>query len=354
LNGEHCLDCGREFGLQPVSLTKYALLKYFLIIIFLIPLIVFVPPVITITKSADEDVISRSSGKSGEINVLPDIGGGYTATFDFRDEDFEKLSGQDASIFYYYHNTVNVTDPIIWVGLEIGNTKACLHPWEVCLIDFARTPIVEKYSLRDVHILENPPLSARYFSYFDKRYNTSQVILYWYTRSGFITENGYSEKWVKLSLIQYIESEDEVESVEQKLLPIAEKIAQHWNPMSEWSGMLLFIVKNSYVIIPLIISMCVLLVIMYFHSLSKQKLNAKEIFTKITFIDDRMILKALKETNKMPYETNIALNYKNITGKDIDLNILYTKIIDAEKSGLVKRKIFNIDDEPYCGWVSLL
>ena len=128
---------------------------------------------------------------------------GYDVRFVFRDIEFEKVSGQNASLLFQY-SPDNTNKPIVWVGLEIGTTKGQLHPWEVCLITYPTTSgrevKVTQLDLRDVHIFENPPITARYFVFKNKNAEETQVILYWYTRSLFKIGDDYQEKWTKISV----------------------------------------------------------------------------------------------------------------------------------------------------------
>jgi exosortase len=129
-------------------------------------------------------------------DVLPDIKG-YQARFVYRDTEFEKVSGQNASLIYQYISS-DQGKPIIWIGIEIGASMNNLHPWEVCLITWpeskGREPGVEKLDLTNIQILENPPLTGRYFAfrYFDS--DTIQSIIYWYSQAQFETDAGYERK----------------------------------------------------------------------------------------------------------------------------------------------------------------
>ena len=42
--------------------------------------------------------------------------------------------------------------------------------------------------------------------------------------------------------------------------------------------------------------------------------------------------------------------FKQLTGKDIDLNNLRRKLIDAEESAIISKKITKINDNPYITW----
>ena len=46
----------------------------------------------------------------------------------------------------------------------------------------------------------------------------------------------------------------------------------------------------------------------------------------------------------------VASKYREITGKDIDIYELHEKLEEAERSGLVTRKLVSIHDEPYLSW----
>ena len=88
---------------------------------------------------------------------------------------------------------------------------------------------------------------------------------------------------------------------------------------------------------------------------TKKKNNAKHIHSQISEPEDRNIIDSIKALEKeIATEIKIASKYKEITGKNINPEILYNKLIEAEESNIIKKKIININDEPYLTWKSNL
>jgi len=87
---------------------------------------------------------------------------------------------------------------------------------------------VTQLDLRDVQILENPPILARYFAFQYTKYPETQVVLYWFETSIFMTNNTAEQKHVKISLIAYPDTPQEIAEAENQLLPFARAIVNYW------------------------------------------------------------------------------------------------------------------------------
>jgi len=93
--------------------------------------------------------------------------------------------------------------------------------------------------------LQNPPLTARYFAFQDTKTNLTQVILYWYENALFNTGSSTEQEHVKISLIAYAKTPEEVPNIEEQLLPFAKAIANYWQPIKTWSQIALLISQNN-------------------------------------------------------------------------------------------------------------
>lgn len=120
----------------------------------------------------------------------------------------------------------------VWITVEVAQTRSSIHRWEVCLITWPQThgsqPSVTQLDLRDVQILENPPILARYFAFQYTKYPETQVVLYWFETSIFMTNNTAEQKHVKISLIAYPDTPQEIAEAENQLLPFARAIVNYW------------------------------------------------------------------------------------------------------------------------------
>ena len=350
----HCIDCGKILKTNPDRLSLRDAIKTIFIITITISLLFIQVPVFALTEGATEVFVQGPTGTQ-TTKILPEIKG-YDVRFVYRDTEFEEISGQNASLLFQY-SPETTSKHIIWVGLEIGPTKGQLHPWEVCLITWPQTHggevRVKQLDLRDIHILENPPITARYFAFQRKDSNETQVVLYWYTRSLFKTGEEYQQKWTKISVIQYTYNPEEYRNIEEELLPVAKAIANYWQPITNWSWISITIAKNGPTMITTSAALLIGVLTTTLYLETKKKNNAKHIYSQISDPEDRNIIDSIKVLEKeIATETKIASKYKEITGKNINPDILYNKLIEAEESNIIKRKIININDEPYLTWKS--
>lgn len=350
-DGIYCLSCGKILNPPHVVITQRDIIKLATILFVVASLLYIQVPVFALTQSAAEVFIKKPTGEEVSTEILPELEG-YTLRFISRDHEFENISGQDASLTFRY-STEDWTELPIWVGLEIGSTKSCLHGWEVCLITYPQGGEVKvtQLDLRGIHLLDNPPLPARYFVFQEKDSDFTQVVLYWYTNSIFKTNEGYEKKFSKISVIKYTQNPQEYKIIEAELLPIAEDIANYWRPITSWSWISLTIAKNGLIIITTTVALLFGVIDITLYLQKKNKNNAKHIYTQISEPEDRYIIDSIKELeNEMATEIKIASKYNEITGKNIETERLHNKILEAEELNIIKRKILNINDEPYMAW----
>ena len=348
-----CMDCGKILKTNPNKFTKTDVIKTTLILAITISLLTIQVPVFALTEGAAEVFIQKPTGEQITTKILPEIEG-YQVRFIHRDVEFEKISGQNASLIFQYLPETQ-SKQTVWVGLEIGSTKGSLHPWEVCLITWPQTHGgevgVTQLDLRDIHLLDNPPLSARYFAFQKKGSNNTEVILYWYTRSIFKTKEGYQQKWSKISVIAYTHNPKEYRAVEDEILPVSIAIANYWNPITTWSWAALTIAENGPT---LITTTCIILLGTLLFNLyleRNRRKNVKHVYNYISNPDDRQILDSIIELKKqLATHALIASKFKELSGRDIDIETLDIKLSQAEAAGLIQRKIININDEPHTIW----
>jgi hypothetical protein len=174
----------------------------------------------------------------------------YTLEFVARDSQFEKEAEQNASLVYAYIN--DQRGETVWVAVEVASTRTSLHRWEVCLISMPQTqgyqPSATQLDLRDVQILQNPPIIARYFAFEYIKYDQTQVVLYWFEISIFNVSGTFQQSYVKISLITYPNTRQNITDAESRLMPFAVAIANHWQPMKTWTQIMVFLSQNSGVL----------------------------------------------------------------------------------------------------------
>ncbi len=347
---DSCEKCAKVLRVPQMHLSNYFQIKSLLIFLVIVLLLTIQVPVFVFSEKGAE-VSSLGYPSETPIAILPNIDG-YELDFSYRDSEFEKISGQDASLMYIYRPD-NLSKPNIWVGLEIGKTKAILHSWEGCLITWpsfhGKEVQVAQLDLRDIRLNENPPLTARYFAYYWPESFEAQVVLYWYTASVFHTPNGFQEKYVKISVIEYPIDPSYYQIAENEIYPIAQAIANYWEPTNEWTQIALIVAENGPKLLFLMLSTFIGInayVILY------KRNRRKKIMTLISRLEDPLekgLLIMLSKDNVIKTLPILTSQLKNIQN-NLHEKTIYEKLKQAEKTGVVRRKISNINDDPYLTW----
>ena len=129
-----CPNCGKLFKHPKTKLNKADITKIAGIAIIVVMLLSIQAPVFALTQGPAQVMIQTPSGV--QINtsnsMLPNIPG-YTLNYDYRDTQFEQLSGDDAALVYSY-SSPNETTSSVWVAIQIAASVTSEHPWATCLI----------------------------------------------------------------------------------------------------------------------------------------------------------------------------------------------------------------------------
>jgi len=354
-----CFACGKLLKNMNIEISKRDVSKIAALLISAILITTLQVPVFALTQGPAEVIIQSlvdQLSNQATTQVLPEIPG-YTLQFSYRDKKFEELSRLDASLGYVYV-PLEKTEAKIWVIIDIAKSRPSLHPWEVCLITWPQEhgyqPGSKQLDLRDITLLQNPPITARFFAFEHIKSNTTQVVLYWYESAPFNTTQGSQQEHVKISLITAANKPEEIHETENRLLPIGEAIANYWQPIKTWSQIALTIAQNGaqLTIIPIFL----LATTLTYHYLKnrERKKSKQNFYHKLALKEDRLILQAAHQAAKedKPTGNTIATHYQKIIGKPIEPEFLHKKLNEAEKAGLIKRDITSKEDEPTLIWKS--
>jgi len=340
-----CEACGRLLKTITAKISKRDISKItpLLLIISLIAFFQF--PVFTLSKFPAEVILSSPIEGNKATQILPQINN-YTLMFLFRDEATEASTGQDANLRYAYFPNETSKRPVE-VYVEIADAKKKLHGWDKC---FAASWRVTLYDSKEVQLIENPPLIAQSFAFQEKGSLAINVVVYWYEKSLFIVNSTVEEKFVKISLMSVVDDlSDRPAMEEEQLLPIAGEIVRYWQPVKQWSQIVLTFAKYRN---ELFTVMLISVVALISSRIARSYLNKKSlyhVYSKITSETDKQILKAASQT-KIPTAEQIASTYHTISGKNMKLGELIEKLGQAEKAGLVKKEILNFEDNPLLVW----
>lgn len=352
LQESFCHNCGRLLQYPKIELRRIDLGKIFAVLAAVSFLILVQAPVFAVTQGPAKLIIQTPTGEQGNIQVLPQIAG-YNLSFIFRDRDFENRSHQDVSLMYLY-NPQDRTKENVWVVIEVAQTRSSLHRWEVCEIIWPTThgyePSVQQLDLRDIQILENPPIMARYFAFQYKGSNDTQVVLYWFETSTLMINDTLEQKQVKISLISYPSSPQEIGETENDLMNFSPAIAGYWQPTKTWTQIALMISKNGLALSSISTALTVCMILLSALDAVRRRKAIARTYSKLPD-EDRQIVDAVQKTEKKSMATlqKIAAAYSSTPP---DLKILNERLDRAEEAGLIGRKIVNRYDEPMQIWKS--
>jgi exosortase/archaeosortase family protein len=347
-----CHNCGRLLQYPKTELRRIDIAKIFAVLAAVSFLVWIQAPVFAVTQGPAKLIIQTPTGEQGNPQILPQIAG-YNLSFIFRDKDFENASNQDASLIYLY-NPQDRTKENVWASIEVAQTSSSLHRWEVCEITWPISqgyePNVVQLDLRDIQILENPPIMARYFAFQYKSSNDTQVVLYWFETSTLMINDTLEQKQVKISLISYPNSPQEIEETENNLMNFAIAIAGYWQPTKTWTQIALMISKNGLALSSISATLTVCMILLSALDVVRKRKTITRTYSKLSD-EDRQILDAVQKTEKKSTATmqKIAATYSSTP---LDLKTLNERLDRAEQAGLIRRQIISKYDEPMQTWKS--
>lgn len=346
-----CPTCGKLIKYPQTRPKKTDAVKIVATGAVIILLLLIQVPVFAVTQGPAQVLIQTPSGQQGNSQIFPQVSN-YTLQYLYRDTAFENLSGQDLSLIYSY-TPQDPENDTIYVGFEMAQIQWHLHSWEYCLtvprVDFQ--PSVEQLDLRDVQILQNPSIFARYFAFKDKSSNQTEVVLYWYEDSIFATNGTSQEKYVEISLIGYPDATQNVTDMENKLLPLAIAIVNYWQPIRMWTPIAIFLSRNAFALAEVTSILLAATVVFYTFENLKQRRATAVAYEKLS-LNDKSVIDSIAETEKTANPTlqAIAKTFRGKTGQRIDKEDLLLRLSGTENAGIIRGAIANVQDEPTYVW----
>jgi hypothetical protein len=310
-------------------------------------------PVFALTQGPPIVIVNTPSGQQISTSILPEIAG-YNLYFSYRDKEFEEIAEQDMALVYSYVPIEQSNKPM-YVVIEMAQTRSSLHPWEVCLITWPAThgyqPSVTQIDLKDIQLIQNPPIISRFFVFNYTATNQTQAVLYWFESAIFTANATSQQKHVKISLITYPENPDDLPLMEQQMVTIGTAIASYWEPIKTWSQIALLLSQQGAYLALTISALLIPLAILYILQERKQRKANTAAYQKLP-TQNKQIIDAVLETEKTTTPTlkAIATTYKNKTTQPIEEQKLLQKLSETEKIGIVKGYIANKHDNPTQIW----
>jgi exosortase len=357
---DFCSNCGKIGKQTKTKLNKVDLAKIASITIVIALLLSIQAPVFALTEGPAQILVQTPSGLQPNTQSLPlpQIAG-YNLSYVYRDSNFEKLSGEDASLVYAYGST-EPNKPTIWVAVELAQTTGPLHRWETCLINYPISqglqPKVTQLDLTDIQTQANPPIIGRYFAFQYQNTNQTQVVLYWYTTATFNADNQTQQKHVKLSLITYPKNSEDIKTYEELLLPIAQSINDYWEPIKTWTTIALTISQNGLTLSAISIALLAVLVCYRVFLNFQDKASLLTLYGKLP-TQKQQLIQAVANAKRQgnPTTNGIAEEIAKLTNNpETNLTQLALELEEAERVGLIEKDLINKEDKPAYAWKSLL
>jgi len=281
----------------------------------------------------------------------------------YRDSRTEEILKQDAALAFAYisQNTpTNGTYAYIFVGVQISTGR---HTWESSLITWPAKygrPTATVLDLRDVQIHQNPTLTARFFAYQRPNSNLTEVVLYWFERVPFKINSVWDMRNVQISLwvssydlarAGLISSPNDFTGVEKVYLPVAQNIANYWQPIKTSSQITAIITQYRDTIVITATILLIGTIILYALDRRRERKANFNAYQKLSK-PNKQIIDILTQTEKTttPTLNAIAAKYQNTTGENIDREKLLQKLVEAQKIGIIKSNIVSKNDEPIQIW----
>jgi exosortase len=345
-----CSSCGKAINHLNRKISKESWAKLFVILLASSIVTLSINAPTFAVAQVPTGLTSRASWENA-TTVFPQIPD-YELSFWYRDTAYEKVAHQDASLWYRY---INYSQPQIYVDVGVATSISNLHNWEVCLISWqtaqGQYPLVSTLDSRDIQLLENVPIIARYLV-FTSPYNYIQVTLYWYESVPFNTGITVEQRYVRISLLILTYNMTDYKQCEDQLLPVAQAIASYWEPLKTQSLISLGVPAQQALLVASIIFVAFAETTQYSNEWRKRNDNMR-IFKIHASPEEKILLQTIENLHQKErkVKTNtIKEELEHSTGKCWELRKLLKALNRLEEYGFIKKDIRDTNNEPQLVW----
>ncbi|HLN46623.1 MAG TPA: exosortase/archaeosortase family protein [Candidatus Sulfotelmatobacter sp.] len=330
---DFCQNCGRFFNKTNLPISKTTFLKLTLIVLASsLAVLSFAPPTFAATQGSIQ-IAQNSNWKEAE-RIFPKLKN-YTLTYLYEDVQYEELTKQDIALVYgYFPDYENNT--VMYATLSISASLSTLHNWETCFITYwtgqGQEPIVSIRSSKEVTLIEQPPLIAKYLAFDSPKYSTqyTQATVYWYERVIFATESGLEQKYVRINLIILSQDPEKLPQYEAELVQAGQVIASSWERLRTQALMSLG-VPALQVLLAASIFILILITFTQYFTQRKQMSNNLKAFQNLATTKEKSVLKSLNVLTKAKKLTTTADIYTELQKQYAD-QISEQEIVDILKN----------------------
>jgi hypothetical protein len=139
--------------------------------------------------------------------------------------------------------------------------------------------------------------------------------------------------------------------MENQLLPIAEAIANHWQPIKTWALISMLISHHGLELATTATAILVLLSTLYIIEVRRQARTSMNAYQKLK-TNDQQLISAVKETQKMNLPTleRIKETYEKSSSAKLTVQQLEQRLTELQNVNAVKSTLSNNRDEPTITW----
>jgi exosortase len=347
-----CSNCGKFLNPFHVEISQKFWVKLLLLLLGCsIVTLSIRAPTFAVAQEAIE--VTSSSSWENATNILPRIPD-YQLRFLYRDENYERIAHQDASLMYAYF-PANKSSATVHVDVCVANSISNLHSWEECWVTRQTAqghyPLVSVLDSRDIELLEDVPIIARYFI-FENPQNYTQVTLYWYEKATFSTGITVEQKYVRINLIILTRNSTSYPQFEDELLTFGQQIASYWEPLKSQSLVSLGVPAQQLLLALSIAFVAFTKTAQHLNELRKKTDNLK-IFKKFASAEEKLVLQTildLAEEKKAMETRDINAVIKRRIKEPLNLDKLSNMLKHLEEYGFIRRDIISVQNRPRLVW----
>jgi len=335
---EFCPSCGRLIGKRKLGVSKRSMTKVVALLLgCTLATLSIQAPVFAFAQGS----IFANQNWIASNTIFPELPG-YGVRFLYRDVDYERISHQDASLLFAYM-PLNTSNLPIYVLVGVADSMANLHNWEVCLVSYqvahGESPLVSVLGSRDIQLIQNPSIIARYFV-FRSPDNYTQFTLYWYEKALFNTGTTVHQKYVRTSLIVLAQTEKSSTELEEKLLALGKRIAEYWEPLKEQSLISIGIPLQQSLLVGAV-GFAAITGATQFTSDKRKKARNLKLFRNFASSDEKQLLQTIQELGKGKGATLEAIHqaFTRGTKKKVEPEELTTMLKSLEKYGIIQKEV---------------
>jgi len=345
-----CLSCGKFPKTTRVKISKKFWIKvtallvgaYLVTVSLQAPAFAFAP-----------GLTLSSSNPQTETNAFPEIDG-YELQFLYRDVNYERIAGQDASLVYAYLSQNSSSLPV-YVIVGVSTSLSNLHNWEVSWIAYrvaqGQPPLVTSLESMDIQLTENPRIIARWLV-FQHPSNYTYIALYWYQQALFNTGLTVESRYIRINLLVLTKNPNDATQYKEKLISMGQSVVAYWEPLRVQSLVSIAIPTQQILLGSTVFAAIFIQTSQYALEQKKKKTNLR-IFERIAPQNEKLLYKTIKELSQKTKETttqNIASALEKAVDNAVKPNEIVDMINNLEKQGLIKADIINMQDQPKLVW----